>query len=104
MRLITAEEVDLYEVRLSVIVDGFLAELGRLEPLFEGLSALVESLRKEGLVALGCGEDAVHAGALRALRALPAEALSESERLHARHQWNERRRFLRLGQGGAARS
>ena len=45
-----------------------------------------------------------HAGALRALRALPAEAESESERLHARHQWNERRRFLRLGQGGAARS
>jgi len=44
------------------------AELGRLEPLFGGLSALVESLRKEGLVALGCGEDAVHAGALRAFR------------------------------------
>jgi segregation and condensation protein A len=31
LRLITAEEVDLYEVKLSVIVDGFLAELGRLE-------------------------------------------------------------------------
>ena len=45
-----------------------------------------------------------HAGALRALRALPAEAASESERLHARHQWNERRRFLRLGQAGAPRS
>jgi hypothetical protein len=45
-----------------------------------------------------------HAGALRALRALPAEAGNESERLHARHQWNERRRFLRLGQGGPAHS
>ncbi len=31
LRLITAEEVDLYEVKLSVIVDAFLAELGRLE-------------------------------------------------------------------------
>jgi segregation and condensation protein A len=31
LRLITAEEVDLYEVKLSVIVDGFLAELSRLE-------------------------------------------------------------------------
>jgi segregation and condensation protein A len=31
LRLITAEEVDLYEVKLSVIVDGFLAELARLE-------------------------------------------------------------------------
>jgi segregation and condensation protein A len=31
LRLITSEEVDLYEVQLSVIVDGFLAELKRLE-------------------------------------------------------------------------
>jgi segregation and condensation protein A len=31
LRLITAEEVDLYEIKLSVIVDGFLAELARLE-------------------------------------------------------------------------
>lgn len=38
-----------------------------------------------------------HAAALAALGALPAEADSEAERLHARHQWNERRRFLRLG-------
>jgi hypothetical protein len=45
-----------------------------------------------------------HAGALRAVRALPAEAGSEAERLHARHQWNERRRFLRLGQEGATPS
>src|SRR2546430_17313116 len=39
-----------------------------------------------------------HAAALRALQALPAEAENQSERLHARHQWNERRRFLRMGQ------
>jgi hypothetical protein len=45
-----------------------------------------------------------HAGALRTLRALPPEAVNESERLHARHQWNERRRFLRLGAGGAPHS
>jgi hypothetical protein len=36
-----------------------------------------------------------HAGALRVLKTLPLEAENESERLHARHQWNERRRFLR---------
>jgi hypothetical protein len=41
-----------------------------------------------------------HAAALRALQALPPEATNQSERLHARHQWNERRRFLRLGQRG----
>lgn len=45
-----------------------------------------------------------HAAALRALQALPPEASSESERLHARHQWNERRRFLRLGQRGRSSS
>jgi len=36
-----------------------------------------------------------HAGALRTLGALPPESGNQSERLHARHQWNERRRFLR---------
>jgi hypothetical protein len=41
-----------------------------------------------------------HAAALRALQTLPPEAASQAERLHARHQWNERRRFLRLGQRG----
>ncbi len=39
-----------------------------------------------------------HAAALRALQALPPEPGNQSERLHARHQWNERRRFLRMGQ------
>jgi len=41
-----------------------------------------------------------HAAALRALQALPPEATDQSERLHARHQWNERRRFLRTRQRG----
>jgi hypothetical protein len=45
-----------------------------------------------------------HAAALRALQALPPEASNQSERLHARHQWNERRRFLRMGQRGRAAS
>lgn len=40
-----------------------------------------------------------HAAALRALQALPPEPESMAERLHARHQWNERRRFLRAGHG-----
>jgi len=40
-----------------------------------------------------------HAAALRALQALPPEADTAAERLHARHQWNERRRFLRTGHG-----
>ena len=45
-----------------------------------------------------------HAGALRVLKTLPLEAENESERLHARHQWNERRRFLRMGQRGRGTS
>jgi hypothetical protein len=45
-----------------------------------------------------------HAAALRALQALPPEAGNQSERLHARHQWNERRRFLRMGQRGRGTS
>ena len=45
-----------------------------------------------------------HAAALLALRALPPEAANEAERLHARHQWNERRRFLRAGQRGRTAS
>jgi hypothetical protein len=45
-----------------------------------------------------------HAGALRAASALPPEADDQAERLHARHQWNERRRFLRLGPRGRGTS
>jgi hypothetical protein len=36
-----------------------------------------------------------HSAVLRTLQALPAESLDQVERLHARDQWNERRRFLR---------
>ena len=45
-----------------------------------------------------------HAAALRSLQALPAEATNQSERLHARHQWNERRRFLRMEPPGRGAS
>ncbi len=45
-----------------------------------------------------------HAGALRALQSLPREAQDPGERLHARHQWNERRRFLRMGPRGRGTS
>jgi hypothetical protein len=45
-----------------------------------------------------------HAAALRALQRLPPEAANQAERLHARHQWNERRRFLRMGQRGRGAS
>jgi len=45
-----------------------------------------------------------HAAALRALQTLPAESATQAERLHARHQWNERRRFLRMGQRGRGAS
>jgi len=45
-----------------------------------------------------------HAAALRALQKLPPEAANQSERLHARHQWNERRRFQRMGQRGRGTS
>lgn len=45
-----------------------------------------------------------HAAALRALQALPPEPASQAERLHARHQWNERRRFQRMGQRGRGAS
>ena len=41
-----------------------------------------------------------HAGAIKALQALPQESTNESEKLHARHQWNERRRYLRTRQEG----
>ncbi len=38
-----------------------------------------------------------HAAALRSIQALPQESKDESERLHAQHQWNERRRLMRSG-------
>ncbi len=36
-----------------------------------------------------------HGTAMQALKKIPPEADNESERLHARHQWNERRLHLR---------
>ena len=45
-----------------------------------------------------------HAAALRTLQVLPREPSNESERLHARHQWNERRRFLRMETPGRGAS
>jgi hypothetical protein len=38
------------------------------------------------------------------LQALPPEPTNQSEKLHARNQWNERRRFLRMGQRGRGAS
>lgn len=45
------------------------------------------------------GVTMAHAAALQALQALPPESTNQSEKLHARHQWNERRRYLRTPQG-----
>ena len=45
-----------------------------------------------------------HAAALRALQALPPEPANQSEKLHARHQWNERRRFQRITPSGRGSS
>ena len=44
------------------------SELGRLNPLFTGLGALFEPLRKEGAAALAFGGVALHPGALAAYR------------------------------------
>jgi len=41
-----------------------------------------------------------HAGAMKALRVLPAEPADEAEKQHARQQWNEHRRYLRTRQEG----
>jgi hypothetical protein len=58
------------------------------QPFLEHYRALLPSDPKVAMA---------HAAALRALQTLPPEPSNESERLHARHQWNERRRFLRMG-------
>ena len=76
---------------------------GHARELLSGGGAPPEQAFLEHYRALLQSDPAVamaHAAALRALQALPAEAADESERLHARHQWNERRRFLRMGQRG----
>lgn len=48
-----------------------------------------------GLLQAGPGVAIAHAQVLQTIRRLPEEPAIESERLHARHQWNERRRLLR---------
>ncbi len=58
------------------------------QPFLEHYRALLQTDPKVAMA---------HAAALRALQVLPPEPSNQSERLHARHQWNERRRFLRMG-------
>lgn len=75
--------------------------------LLTGGGAPVEQAFLEHYRALLQSDPAVamaHAAALRALQALPPEPANLSERLHARHQWNERRRFQRMGQRGRGAS
>jgi hypothetical protein len=91
---------------------GFAAELpesesaaigGHARELLSGGAGMHEAAFLEHYRQLLQSDPAVamaHAAALRSLRALPAESANESERLHARHQWNERRRFLRAGRRG----
>lgn len=70
--------------------------------LLSGTGAPAEQAFVEHYRALLQADPAVtiaHAAALRALQALPPESTNESEKLHARHQWNERRRYLRTPQG-----
>jgi len=70
--------------------------------LLSGTGASAEQAFVEHYRALLQADPAVtiaHAAALRALQALPPESTNESEKLHARHQWNERRRYLRTPQG-----
>lgn len=70
--------------------------------LLSGTGAPAEQAFVEHYRALLQADPAVtiaHAAALRALQALPPESTNQSEKLHARHQWNERRRYLRTPQG-----
>ena len=68
---------------------------GEEQAFFEHYRALLQS---------DPGMAMAHAAALHALRGLPPEASDAAERLHARHQWNERRRFLRLAPRGRGKS
>ena len=80
---------------------------GHARELLTGPSAPPEQAFLEHYRALLQTDPAVamaHAAALRALQALPPESVNQSERLHARHQWNERRRFQRMGQRGRGAS
>jgi hypothetical protein len=62
--------------------------------LLSGQGAPIEELfleRYRALLQLHTEVAMAHGAAMQALKKLPQEATSESERLHARHQWNERR-------------
>lgn len=66
--------------------------------LLSGQGAPVEQPfleRYRGLLQLHTEIAFVHGAAIQALRRFPPEPDNESERLHGRHQWNERRRHLR---------
>ena len=70
--------------------------------LLSGTGAPAEQAFSEHYRALLQADPAVtiaHAAALRTLQALPPESTNQSEKLHARHQWNERRRYLRTPHG-----
>jgi uncharacterized protein len=54
------------EVVAAILANG--AELGRLNPLFQGLDELFQPLREQGAAALEFGGVALHPGALRAYR------------------------------------
>jgi hypothetical protein len=56
--------------------------------------------RYRALLQADPGVAIAHAGAVKALRVLPAEPADEAEKQHARQQWNERRRYLRTRQEG----
>src|SRR5580704_16744999 len=95
--------------RLIADLDHALAHAHDLHAreMLSGGGAAVEQAFLEHYRALLQSDPAVamaHAAALRALQALPPEATNQSERLHARHQWNERRRFLRMETPGRGAS
>lgn len=66
--------------------------------LLSGHGAPVEQQfldRYRALLQLHIDITLVHGAAIQVLRRLPPEPDNESERLHGRHQWNERRKRLR---------
>ncbi len=66
--------------------------------LLSGVGAPLEQaflLRYRQLLQAEPAVTMAHSAALRALRDLPPEPESESERLHAHHQWNMRRKHSR---------
>ncbi len=71
---------------------------GHARALLSGIGAPVEQaflLRYRRLLQSEPSVTMAHGAALRALQKLPPEPDSEAERLHARHQWNLRRKHSR---------